>query len=253
MGANLNYSLTCQASIVIETFPITSHSRAPGSPPAVPCFHSAGWDIENKCPIDVCLTYGGTLAQATIKGLDMLGKPPAGSVHRPTSPHVERYYLHQHQRYEVFAIHNGWVWLCKCLSFARLREVRPMNILMFPDYRLAVAKLERATYIATTAAKYKASQRWPNLKSPSERWANSKSRFESAPLILRELVYDRASRWFASSQPITKTELCQVIQAELRKINQDRQAEIPLWVPSRRVMAFFVDECLCALNSLRAV
>lgn len=243
MGANLNDSLTCQASIVIETSPITSHSRAPGSPPAVPCFHSIGWDIEKKCQIDECLTYGGTLAQATIKGLDMLRKPPAGSVHRPTAPHVERYYQHQHQRYEVFAIHNGWVWLCKCSSFPRLREIRPMNIVMFPDNRLAVAKLKRATYIATNAAKYKASQRW----------ANSKSRFEGAPLILRELVYDRASRWFASSLPITKTELCQVIQAELRKINQDRQAEIPLWVPSRRVMAFFVDECLSALNSLRAV
>lgn len=125
MSANLNNSLTRVASIVIETTPISRRSRMPGEAATVPCFHSVAWDIKARSIIDERLSYGGSLSDATIKGLEMLDKPSKCLVHCAKRNHIEPYYLHDGQRYEVFAVRNGWVWLSLKPALAQTKEMSP--------------------------------------------------------------------------------------------------------------------------------
>lgn len=97
-----------QITILIETSPMTP--RTVGSPSPVPCFRSVAWDVENSRPIDEHLTSGGTLGQATIKGLDML-QPSIVSTHRSTGLRIERTYWCEHHHHEVFVLRNGRIWL----------------------------------------------------------------------------------------------------------------------------------------------
>ena len=95
------------ATIFIETMPINSKLEKADDLPGLPCFISAAWDLKAERCVDQRLSYGGTLAKATLKAVNILLKPSAGSNCNQNGSHLSRYYWYHGIRHEVCAIHNA--------------------------------------------------------------------------------------------------------------------------------------------------
>ena len=213
------------ATILIETVPITSNLEEVDGHPGLPCFLSTAWDLRAECPIDQRLTYGGTLAQATLMSSRMLAPLATKPVARTRKYHLNSFYLYHGIRHEVCAAHNGRIWL------------QPME-----GQRQAITSTSPSD--APPRRDAEDDQALSLLGKGSGRQVLPKPRGSLAqqPSAVQEFIskqLDSLSRYESSA---TKSILIQCLQMGIREINKARTEDQQLKIPSTRTMYRIINE-----------
>lgn len=211
------------ATIVIETMPINSKLEKADDLPGLPCFISAAWDLKAERCVDQRLSYGGTLAKATLKAVNILLKPSAGSNCNQNGSHLSRYYWYHGIRHEVCAIHNGRVWLRPFVSKQPGANASPRD----------VPRTDRDTLIRWLSA---------STTGPAKPFHGpSRSSFAQQPEEIKSLIGSHAELMFYGRY-LSKNEVSRMLQSQIRTMNQFRPDDDQYKVPALKTMCLFIDE-----------
>lgn len=215
------------ATIVIETTPITSTLEQTDERPGLRCFLSAAWDLKADRCLDQGLSYGETLAKATLNAVSLLLQPSARPTGKVRGCHLSRYYWYRGVRHEVCALHNGCVWLRPVGLTPWLAAASPRDVPRADRDR-------RMRPLLTTLQE--PSRPAQGLGSPTAHLSLARQPEEIQWLIGRHahLMYE--------GKYATKSELSRWLQAHIRRLNQSRPTAAPLKVPSLKTKCWLIDK-----------
>jgi hypothetical protein len=213
------------ATIVIETIPITSNMEEVDGHPGMPCFLSTAWDLSGDRPIDQRISYGGTLAQATLRSPKMLAPLVTGSNDNTRRHHLNCFYLYHGIRHEICATHNGRVWL-KPLD-AKLHPSAPTFICSAPSY--PGAEVDQAHPLVGKTSQCNM------MSKPS-------GSLSQQPGEVQELIRNTLDSLSRYESLATKSELSKCLQSVIWEMNHTRPEDRQLKIPSTRTMYRIIDD-----------
>lgn len=213
------------ATVLIETIPVTSRREEVDGHPSLPCFLSTAWDLAGDCPIDQRLSWGGTLAQATLTSPRILAPLVTRRNYNFRKPHLNCFYFYHGVRLEVCAAHNGRVWL------------QPVDAQALPPNR----PFTGSTVPYPGADK---DQAYPmDVNTPGCQTTHKpRGSLAQQPPVIQELIVSFLESEFPYHSCATKSGLSVYFQLSISALNTNRPEGGQLKIPSTRTMYRIISE-----------